>query len=131
MSPSTFELVKKLAERTYRACLRRYEDPTLCGYCAVATAHLHKQLSKVGVSSSFLYHHNGYSGHVFLRVADSFVDITARQFDFDHPPVVIRHIEEHSEFPEWRDVLEVPTLTDLVKIQQRDLWPTNQWASLT
>lgn len=130
MEPKTLEVVERVARNLYNYYSKEYSDPTLEGYCAILSAKLHKRLARYDVSSSFLYHSNEWGGHVFLRVEDSFVDVTARQFDTDLPPVVIKHIEDHNDHYWWKDVMEVSTLRELLKVQQQDGWPDSQWVPL-
>lgn len=92
---------------------------------------LHQELAKEDIHSSFLYHHSDEGGHVFLRVEDSFVDITARQFSKSHPAVVIKELEDHEEQCYWKDVMELPTVHQLLKRQQLDEWPDCQWVRAT
>lgn len=130
MTLDQVQTVHTTALKVYKRCVRVHGDEYLEGHCARASAKLHVALSTHKVESSFLYHHSEMGGHVFLRINDHFVDITARQFDSDLPSVIIKSLDNHGGCYYWKDVMDVSTLRELIAVQKQHKWPSEQWARI-
>lgn len=66
-------------------------DKDLCGMCALASTKLHHELKKQGIESHLQY----ADGHVYLKVGERIVDVTATQFG-TRKKVFAAHNPEHA-----------------------------------
>jgi hypothetical protein len=106
----------------------RRED-NLVGYCAIASAELHKRLMKVGIQSEIHMHNGDFLSHVFLTVEDHVVDVTATQFsEFRYHPVVIIHCKEAQQYEFFETDETFVDVMSLRKYQAKYKWPANQIA---
>lgn len=107
------------------------EDDDLNGWCAIASAELHRQLAKAGIASEIhMWHWDlDESAHVYCVVDDHIVDITATQFkQFRNVPVVILHCREAEvyDFYQTKEVFKDPL--ELRRMQKKTRWPPDQVA---
>lgn len=104
-------------------------DSDLSGWCAIASARLHRVLAAKGFKSELHMAHGDWGSHVFLVVEDHVVDVTATQFDeFKNQQLVIAHHREleHHWFYQSSDVFE--SAEELREHQIRTGWPSSQTA---
>jgi len=121
--------VRSWAEVTNKR--RKYPHSSdLNGWCAIASAKLHRELAEVGIVSELHMAQGDWGCHVFLVIEDHVVDVTATQFggEFLRQPIVIAHHKEleHHWFYQSCDVF--PTAEELREHQIRTGWPENQTA---
>lgn len=79
-------------------------DKHLCGWCAISSRLLHKRLRKEGIKSHLIVGHydedskhpepKHFTNHTWVRVGDKNIDITAKQFNKNHPKVLVT---DHSD----------------------------------
>lgn len=133
MNKYLFDTVATIASETRHSISRRaklsnfgYKD--LTGWCAIASAELHKHLLIKGIKSVIHVHNDGFYGdHCFLVVDDHVVDITATQFrEYKNVEVVIKHVKE-AEVNEYHTTTKTfNTASDLRVYQKRSGWPSRQ-----
>jgi len=120
-----------LGTRTWaedRAYQSDYNPDNLMGWCAIASAELHKRLTADGIAAEI---HMSISlahlCHCFCVVEDHVVDVTATQFwEYESKPVVIIHCRE-AEVNEYHKGAEVfGCSADLRRFQKRERWPSDQ-----
>jgi hypothetical protein len=103
----------------------------LNGWCARASAELHRRLVKKGIASEIhmWWWDEDESAHVYCVVEDHIVDVTASQFhQFRNVPVVILHCRE-AEVYDFYQTKEVFKCADkLRKFQKKTKWPPEQVA---
>lgn len=106
---------------------RRRDQWSLDGFCAIAAAQLWRELHSLGITAGICVHTSrDGSSHVFLKVEDHVVDITATQFGLD--PVVILHerlAAEHWFYDVWE---QFDNPARLREHQVREGWPVEQTA---
>jgi hypothetical protein len=95
--------VKDLARETRlwaEQIARNEEFPNdLCGLCLRASARLFTQLSTKGYTPQICLSEDSTTGyHVFIKLNDMIIDVTATQFRY-HSPILIRHQRELRNFP--------------------------------
>ena len=115
--------VRKWAERKAEAA--KYNPDTLCGWCAIASAHLFRALKNEGIESELHY----VSGHCFVVVDDYVVDVTATQFaELRAGDVFIKHHKEVDQhwFYQSSHIFEKPM--ELREHQLKENWPRRQIA---
>lgn len=115
--------VRQWAEE--KATKAKYNPDTLCGWCAIASAQLFRELQRANIPAELHY----VSGHCFVVVDDYVVDVTATQFDeFPKEKVLIRHTKELSHL--WFYLTEKIFLypTELRDHQLKEKWPRKQIA---
>jgi len=106
-----------------------YNPDDLNGWCAIASAWLHRELARVKIKSSLHLWRGDHGSHVFLVVDDHVVDITATQFsEFAGAPVVILHSKEAQVYEFYNTSEQFNTVKDLQKYQQKRRWPQEQIA---
>lgn len=107
------------------------EHDNLNGWCAVASAELHRRLKKVDIVSEI--HMWTWdldeSAHVYCVVDDFVVDVTASQFkQFRNTRVVLMHCKEAEAYDFYRTVEVFKCADSLRRQQKKDKWPANQVA---
>jgi len=107
-----------------------YNAEDLNGWCAIASAELHKRLTQEGIDTSIHMWINGYGEcHCFCVVDDHVVDVTATQFkEFKEQTVVIMHTKEAEALEMYRGVEVFNSGAALRRFQKRERWPSNQIA---
>ena len=109
----------------------QHDKETLCGWCAIAAAELHKNLSREGIAAVIVMWQDPYSvnAHCYIKVDDYVVDITATQFqEYRDVPVLILH-EREAEVNEYHTgLIEFSCTKALRNHQKRELWPSSQIA---
>ena len=107
-------------------------EDDLTGWCAIASAHLWRELLKIGVVGelhAWVSPADNSSAHVFLVVDDHIVDVTATQFGrMRAKPVHIQHLRE-AQIWDWYNSQQVfQTPEQLIKWQKRERWNREQIA---
>lgn len=124
-----FPIAQKVRIWAEDKALKRKEKLDLTGWCAIASAHLLRELKTAGIEAEIhLFESNKYS-HAYVVVGDYVVDVTATQFKpFKRTPVVILHHKEAEqyEFYNGDQVFYYPS--DLREYQLRNGWPKDQIA---
>ncbi len=109
-----------------------YQDPDLCGYCAIASGKLHQLLERSGFRPALGVAYRNAEAHVYVLVDDMIVDVTATQFrEFRNQPVVIMHEREAQHLWYYCANKVVNTVEQLVKLQKKDGWPSEQIAHVS
>jgi hypothetical protein len=99
----------------------------LCGWCAIASARLWRELLAQGVKSELHIASNEGISHVFVIVDDYIVDVTATQFRaFANRKLVIMHAKEGEVHWFYRSHKVFDNPDDLRARQVADGWPTEQ-----
>lgn len=105
----------------------RRED--LNGLCAIATAELCRRYSRAGITSKICLSEEDYGFHVYLRVEDHIVCVTATQFPkFRNVPVLIMHEKELEDEEYYRNYVTFKDVAALIKYQTMTGWPQEQIA---
>lgn len=104
--------------------------PTLCGYCAIASAELWRRLRDQGIYSQLHVSYTVYGSHVYVVLEDHIVDVTATQFHditVDHDQLYIRHARMSAHvYHQTTEIFE--TADDLRRFQRQGRWPKDQIA---
>lgn len=120
----TREWAEKLAKRKDLA-----ED--LCGLCAIASGHLHRELRNEGYRSVLATHDN----HCFVLLNGYVVDVTASQFEgYERKRVVLqplrklrqKHATDAWWAPKWDIVHTSTTRRGMRKYQVDQGWNPNE-----
>ena len=113
-----------------RAEEENYNTEDLNGWCAIASAELHKRLKSFGIKSTIcLADCWGCGYHCFVMVEDHIVDVTATQFGkYYATPVVIMHSKEAEHNAYHKPIKEFSTANALRTHQKKTKWPSNQIA---
>lgn len=104
------------------------EGYDMMGYCAIASAELHRKLELAGIESEMHLARGNWASHVFVVVEDHIVDVTATQFDELHDKVTILHLKEGDHKYYWQTHKAFKTPKKLANFQQRAGWPEWQVA---
>jgi hypothetical protein len=110
-------------ERAERA---KYHANDLMGWCAIASAELHKRLKVNGIASE-IHVHIGDIGHVFLVVEDHVLDVTATQFGLSEV-FLMHHKKAEAQYCFYTTVQTFTSAEQLRKQQLKDRWPASQLA---
>lgn len=107
-----------------------FNAESLCGWCAIASAELHKQLLANGITAAIHVWDDKWVGcHCFCVVEDYVVDITATQFSqFKNDKVVIMHIKEAEAHEMYCTVKTFTNSKSLRRWQTNQGWPSKQIA---
>jgi len=108
----------------------KYQDKCLNGYCAIASAELHKRLSKEGIRATLhLSIQSCGSCHVYCVVSDYIVDVTATQFrELRDQPIYIIHHREGQQYYFYDDTEVFDDHRALRRHQVQTGWPQDQVA---
>ena len=102
---------------------------TLDCCCAIASCILFEELKKLGGKVKLHYS----NCHVAMSCDGYFVDITAKQFDYDYPKVMVRKKLPNKYF--WVFTHAFTSLVEFCKWQEKEGWPITQrysnWNHLT
>jgi PDZ domain-containing secreted protein len=105
-----------------------YPSHDMNGWCAIASAELHRRLAAEGIYS-VLFMSEGAGAHVFIVVDDHVVDITATQFrEFEDTKIVVLHTKEAEQYDFYETSQMFETPQKLRKYQVRNHWPGEQIA---
>lgn len=122
-------MAEAMEVRYWAEAQAEYDD--LNGWCAKASAELHRRLAKKGIVAEIhmWYWEEDESAHVYCVVDDHVVDVTATQFrQFRNVPVNIMHCRE-AEVYDFYQTKEVFECADkLRKFQKKTRWPAEQVA---
>ena len=107
------------------------EHDDLNGWCAKASAELHRRLKRRGIDSEI--HMWTWdldeSAHVYCVVDDHVVDVTASQFkQFRKQRVVLMHCKEAEAYDFYQSKEVFKCADSLRRQQKKDKWPANQVA---
>lgn len=128
---NTLQRIRSIAQdvREWAETLDGERMSQLCGYCAIASAELHKRLEIAGIKSEIHVSDDGASAHVFLVAEDYVVDVTATQFpEFSWLPVVLLHEREAQAHWFYETQAKFATVAELCRYQAKHKWPQHQMA---
>ena len=113
-----------------RAYRTNYNPEDLEGWCAIASAELHKRLKAEEIPAEIHMWVSGFGEcHCFCVVDDHVVDITATQFkEFRDRTVVIMPMLTAMEYEMYRGTEVFKCGKDLRRFQKRERWPSCQIA---
>jgi hypothetical protein len=113
-----------------RAYRTNYNPEDLEGWCAIASAELHKRLKAEEIPAEIHMWVSGFGEcHCFCVVEDHVVDVTATQFKaFKLKTVVIMHKKEAEAFEYYTTTNVFTSAAQLRRFQKREHWPSNQIA---
>jgi hypothetical protein len=105
-------------------------EPTLAGYCAIASADLWRALASHNIKAEIhAWESPNAECHVFLNVDDWILDITATQFkETRNEKVFLCHSRDQS-FYFYETVKTFENPKQLIKWQQDSKWPQHQLAA--
>lgn len=112
-----------------KATFGREDD--LAGWCAKASAELHRRLQKMDIDSEIhmWYWDRDDSAHVFLVVDDYVVDVTASQFSqFKDMLVNIMHVRLAEVYTFYQSAEMFTSADTLRRVQRKRKWPHDQVA---
>ena len=112
--------IAKLCRQKVISQYELYEDDSLYGLCAIASACLYEDLNKNGIRSEFKISELSNQKHVYLSIDDINIDITASQFGFG--PI---EINKNKDQP-WNHYLRFQTPAELHKYLKSINWNTEQ-----
>lgn len=98
------------------------------GFCARGSAILYRELKKAGIKARIHLSYTEEYSHVFLRVGNHIVDITATQFN-EEPVSIVPIWGKKPDY--WRRDYEFETIKELVHLQKIEGWPREQMADLS
>jgi hypothetical protein len=109
---------------------KNYHPDNLLGWCAIASAELHKRLKKEGIKADICVSTEHYMGsHCYIVIEDHVLDVTATQFDtFKNTKVVIMHSKEAEVHEMYRAEKVFGTSKELRVYQNKQRWPSKQIA---
>lgn len=131
MTPYVRDTVLSVAEECRYAIEGMAKNKYLRGWCARASAEIHRQLKRKGISSEIHMwnHHECGDSHVFIVVEDHVVCATATQFsEFRNTPVLFLHQREAEGYPYFQSTKVFNSAEDLIEDQRRCGWPSAQVA---
>jgi hypothetical protein len=126
------EVINTLVDvRDWAECIAEKEcySSDLNGLCAIASAELFKRLKKKGFHPVICMSAEDWGMHVYLKLGDHVLDVTATQFQpFRNEPILIRHEKEMENQEYYRNPKVFKTSVGLRKHQLNTGWPTSQVA---
>jgi hypothetical protein len=107
-----------------------YNPENLLGWCAIASAELHKRLSDVGITAEIhMWSADSGECHCFCVVDDHVVDVTATQFyKYTNETVVILHQREAEVNEYHTSTYTFTEAAQLRRFQKKEQWPSHQIA---
>jgi len=111
-----------------RADRKNYNPKDLLGWCAIASAELHKRLTAEGIAADIhMWVSEWHECHCFCVVDDYVVDVTATQFKpFRTQELVIMHHKEAEAYEMYQSTNVFSDASELRRFQKRDRWPSDQ-----
>ena len=111
-----------------RADRKNYHPEDLEGWCAIASAELHKRLTAEGIAADIhMWVSEWHECHCFCVVDDYVVDVTATQFKpFRTQELVIMHHKEAEAYEMYQSTNVFTDASELRRFQKRDRWPSDQ-----
>lgn len=107
-----------------------YHPEDLTGWCAIASAELHRSLAKVNIKSEIRLR-DIEPCHAYVLVDDHVLDVTATQFvQFTHDTVVLLHAKEADAFIFYRAEFQFDSPDKLRNHQIKNKWPRKQLAHI-
>jgi len=108
----------------------QWKSHNLNGYCAIASAELHRRLTRAGIEATLhVSIQSDGSCHVYCVVSDHIVDVTASQFrELRDQPIYIVHHREGQRYYFYDDTASFNTAADLRRHQLQTGWPQKQVA---
>lgn len=128
---NTLQRIRSIAQdvREWAETLDGERMSQLCGYCAIASAELHKRLKAAGIDTEICISVSTLCSHVFLIAEDHVIDVTATQFnEFSWQPVVVLHEREAQAHWFYEVDYRFDTPMDLRRYQVKNKWPQSQIA---
>jgi hypothetical protein len=125
------EISEEVRDWTEQLAEKKTSNKRLAGYCAIASARLHKELGRIGINAELHVWNDpaGRSAHVFVVVDDYVIDVTATQFQqFINQPIVIMHHREAETYPFYNSSEIYKNSAMLRKAQLRQGWTIDQVA---
>jgi hypothetical protein len=117
--------VRKWAEIKAKKANKHPDD--LCGWCAISSAHLFREMANEGLKPELHYVDKDWVSHCFVVVDDYVVDVTATQFtDFKNKKIVILHIKEAEQYVYYQTNNVFKTPSALRDFQLKSHWPKDQ-----
>jgi len=110
-------------------------DAPLYTLCAVVSAELSEALTKASIAHHIAYVDSTYGGHVYIRIEDKILDLTAKQFDMSLPSIVYAPVSELPKATFWSEKCDEEKIRfsykfnsakDLIKHQKMWHWPGSQ-----
>lgn len=117
---------REIAERQAKS--ENLFSDQLEGFCARGTHILYKALKRAGIKARIHVSYTEEYSHVFLRVGNYIVDITATQFN-EGPVCIVPIWGKKPDY--WRRDYEFETIKELVNFQKIEGWPREQIADLS
>ena len=113
-----------------RADRKNYNPEDLEGWCAIASAELHKRLTQDGIEADIhMWVSEWQECHCFCVVDDHVVDVTATQFKpFRTQELVIMHYKEAEAYEMYQSTNVFGCALELRRFQKRERWPSEQIA---
>lgn len=101
----------------------------LNGWCARAAAELWRRLRAECLDPIIVVSESNWGCHVFLKLEDHILDVTATQFkEFRNDRVIVRHERELSDSDWHQESRTFQTDEELIRYQKRTKWPSRQIA---
>ena len=132
MDQNTKTLVKSIASQCRqwvedRDQLERNPSGSLGGWCAIAAAHLWRELQRKGIEAAIGYANMTFSCHCYVIVDDHVLDITATQFnEFRDTSIVFVHEREAAIYKFYNTTETFSDARALRKFQKKNRWPVEQ-----
>jgi len=132
MDTNTEILIRSIAHQCRQWCedrdqLEAYPSETLCGWCAIAAAHLWRELRRKGIDSVICVAELTHYSHCYILCEDHIVDITATQFqNFRNSPILILHEREAVVYEFYNTTHTFKDARELRKWQRQGRWPSCQ-----
>jgi hypothetical protein len=129
---SDFQLIRSIAHQVRQWCeekdqLEKHPTETLGGWCAIAAAHLWRELQRKGIEARIGLADCKWYSHCYVIVDDHIVDVTATQFkQFRDLHVVILHEREAAIYEFYNTTETFSDARKLRKFQKKARWPNEQ-----
>lgn len=115
--------INKIAIQSRRWAMRNRNkfncDKSLAGMCGIASAYLHKSLTRNEIRSVIAVNDE----HVFIVIDEYIIDITATQFG--KKSICIVEIDKVNDYF-WNICNKFSSVDDLREYQKNELWPIDQ-----
>lgn len=114
--------------------MQRHPTGDLCGFCAIAAAHLWRELKRADINAEIHVAEMAVQGkvsgsHCYVVVDDNVVDVTATQFnEFRDKPVVVIHSKEAEVYAYYNTAHVFNDPSELRRFQKKNKWHADQIA---
>jgi hypothetical protein len=129
---SNHTLIRSVASQVRQWCEERDQlerEPTnhLGGWCAIASAHLWRELRRKGIEAVIGITQREWYSHCYVIVEDHIVDVTATQFkEFRDLAIVVLHEREAATYDFYNTTETFSDARALRQFQKKNRWPTEQ-----